>query len=679
MMSRSFVTSRVVLCLIAGISITSGSWYSEEDWGLKYPERTTFGCPSSLPITSVYSEFNPNTSQREWKFSCQGNGINNLNFDKSWSYYVNDFQKDFAFSCAQFDGSHFIFGIDVLYDQRYADGRWRFGCGKVQPGYRLDNCSTIPVSLSIGKLQEIFEYTATDNTTFVAGFVSEFDVGLKDRMWGLAHCKLATVHCEKPPQPEGVIVAYDSLQYGSIIKYKCQNNYTYVRERIGMCNNSGLWTISPPDCQLCVEMPYCQNVLCVSHNLSNVLCLKCQNFTNDGLQLTRNQFKCEAGPVITNSLPKQIAFDDYDTVTLNCNATGFPKPKVVWHHNSSVVSQTERVRLLPNGSLVILTAILSDVGLYECTASSNDHQVSISVELRQRKFEPPVIVDWTNTMYLPIKQPAVLHCKAVGHPQPKIIWYKDGVLVQHRGRFKISTNGTLLITKVKKKDAGRYRCKALNEIDWIAREVLIHVYKKVDTKIPEDPTEEFAPIIKPWKLVVTASLNTQLVLTCQSFGNPKPDIKWFKTTRYGDKLIKGNRRTSVHPNGVLAIENVDYGDNGQYSCQASNPLGTVEKHLLVMVKSTTSVSTTPITTTTVATTTVTTATTEAVTPNTTSTSISISTSLSETPTPEVVVPTNSTIAVTGPHPLTTDSHAATLKIHWLLVYTLSAYTLLSVL
>ena len=81
-------------------------------------------------------------------------------------------------------------------------------------------------------------------------------------------------------------------------------------------------------------------------------------------------------------------------------------------------------------------------------------------------------------MYLPIKQPAVLHCKAVGHPQPKIIWYKDGVLLQHRGRFKISTNGTLLITKVKKKDAGRYRCKALNEIDWIAREVLIHVYSK---------------------------------------------------------------------------------------------------------------------------------------------------------------------------------------------------------
>ena len=60
---------------------------------------------------------------------------------------------------------------------------------------------------------------------------------------------LTTVQCEKPPQPEGVAVTYDSLEYGSVIKYECQENYTYVLERDGICDNSGLWTLSPPDCQ----------------------------------------------------------------------------------------------------------------------------------------------------------------------------------------------------------------------------------------------------------------------------------------------------------------------------------------------------------------------------------------------------------------------------------------------
>ena len=86
-------------------------------------------------------------------------------------------------------------------------------------------------------------------------------------MWGLAYCKLGigmllmlfvtrhrvldltTVRCDKPPQPEGVEVTYDSLEYGSLIEYNCKENYTYSPVSGGSCNNYGLWTISPPDCQ----------------------------------------------------------------------------------------------------------------------------------------------------------------------------------------------------------------------------------------------------------------------------------------------------------------------------------------------------------------------------------------------------------------------------------------------
>ena len=120
-----------------------------------------------------------NTSQREWKFSCNWDGITNLRVTTSWSERVNQFQGDFSFVCPQLDGSHYIFGIDPLYDPKFSDALWKFGCAKVQPGYRLANCTVIPPLASLGKLQQVFEYAATDNTTFVTGLSSEFDIGLK--------------------------------------------------------------------------------------------------------------------------------------------------------------------------------------------------------------------------------------------------------------------------------------------------------------------------------------------------------------------------------------------------------------------------------------------------------------------------------------------------------------------
>ena len=94
----------------------------------------------------------------------------------------------------------------------------------------------------------------------------------------------------------------------------------------------------------------------------------------------------------------------------------------------------------------------------------------------------------------------------------------------------------------------------------------------------------FAPVIEPWNLLISAVADGQVMLTCNSFGNPKPKIKWLKATHYGNKVIKENERISLYDNGSLVINDVDFTDKGQYFCRASNSLGVMEKHLLFMVK-----------------------------------------------------------------------------------------------
>jgi len=89
-----------------------------------------------------------------------------------------------------------------------------------------------------------------------------------------------------------------------------------------------------------------------------------------------------AKPVIINPPPTMVDFDEYDEVILNCNASGYPKPTVLWFHNSTVVQANSRVLVLSNGSLLLREAVTSDVGFYVCLASSDNDIVTINVTLK---------------------------------------------------------------------------------------------------------------------------------------------------------------------------------------------------------------------------------------------------------------------------------------------------------
>jgi len=96
-----------------------------------------------------------------------------------------------------------------------------------------------------------------------------------------------------------------------------------------------------------------------------------------------------------------------------------------------------------------------------------------------------------------------------------------------------------------------------------------------------DTSQPYPPVIKPWKLLVIAKLDSWVVLPCNASGNPQPTTKWLN---FNDKPIREGSRKTFQADGSLIIRNIKNSDRGEYTCRAVNSLGTTEKHVLLLVK-----------------------------------------------------------------------------------------------
>lgn len=73
---------------------------------------------------------------------------------------------------------------------------------------------------------------------------------------------------------------------------------------------------------------------------------------------------------------------------------------------------------------------------------------------------------------------------------------------------------------------------------------------------------------------------SSLTLSCRVRGYPAPTITWFKD----EKQLTTNERISTNPDGELIIKGLGVGDNGMYTCEASNDLGVDRKQVVISVQ-----------------------------------------------------------------------------------------------
>lgn len=93
--------------------------------------------------------------------------------------------------------------------------------------------------------------------------------------------------------------------------------------------------------------------------------------------------------IIDNTTSSPVIVNEYDNVTMECQARGRPKPYIAWfRRNSNENNQTTlQSQILANdtdGQLRLLNISRYQMGHYECRASNgvNGHVVSKDIELR---------------------------------------------------------------------------------------------------------------------------------------------------------------------------------------------------------------------------------------------------------------------------------------------------------
>ncbi|XP_054077069.1 hemicentin-2 isoform X2 [Rissa tridactyla] len=257
------------------------------------------------------------------------------------------------------------------------------------------------------------------------------------------------------------------------------------------------------------------------------------------------------------------------SVVLPCQAEGWPVPQVTWWKDGRILPLrgSNRLQLLPGGSLQIEPIQVQDSGYYFCMASSpagSDRR-----ELDLHILVPPAIAPGPSNLTLLAQQPATLGCDAWGSPAPHIRWEKDShPLNPHLppGTYSLQSSGSLLIASPSPRDEGWYECIATNAAGEARKGFLVSIH--VPPTIADDLMDVAVTRLSP------------AVLTCYTSGTPPPTVSWSKEGAQLGSRAGGYR---ILPTGALEIRQALPAHAGRYTCTARNAAGTARKHVRLVV------------------------------------------------------------------------------------------------
>lgn len=224
--------------------------------------------------------------------------------------------------------------------------------------------------------------------------------------------------------------------------------------------------------------------------------------------------------------------------------------------------------------------------------------------VRFSSLEPPYFVMELEPLEASVGDSVSLQCQVAGTPEITVSWYKGDTKLRSTPEYRTYfTNNvaTLVFNKVNINDGGEYTCKAENSIgtassktvfriqgDDIILEIKIFfpylnsfifireifISSTNASGIPCLPTERQLPPSFARQLKdIEQTVGLPVTLTCRLNGSAPIQVCWYRD----GVLLRDdeNLQTSFVDNvATLKILQTDLSHSGQYSCSASNPLGT---------------------------------------------------------------------------------------------------------
>ncbi|XP_039285448.1 roundabout homolog 2 [Nilaparvata lugens] len=254
-----------------------------------------------------------------------------------------------------------------------------------------------------------------------------------------------------------------------------------------------------------------------------------------------------------------------DTVELACSVGGDPAPTVVWRREDGQKPAGGRAHVTDDKALRIEAVVLSDQGVYICTAENSVGSITRSAVLTVHS--PPVLTATPGDVKVSVGELAVLECGAAGNPPPFLFWSREGsqqlMMAGHSyGHFHVTNEGSLHVQGANRQDAGYLLCSAFSIAGAVSARALLQV-----TSLEDIPP----PIVEIGPANQTLPLQSVATLPCRARGNPAPKIKWYKN----GSPIDGSKaaRVTIMPTGTLQIDDLQVSDSGLYTCTASSESG----------------------------------------------------------------------------------------------------------
>ncbi|XP_032334547.1 hemicentin-2 isoform X3 [Camelus ferus] len=288
---------------------------------------------------------------------------------------------------------------------------------------------------------------------------------------------------------------------------------------------------------------------------------------------------------------KEVKTKVNSTLTLECECWAAPPPTISWYKDGQPVTPNQRVRILGEGRLLQIqpTQVL-DSGRYLCVATNvageddQDFNVLIQVPpmfqkvgdasadfetLSRQEEARGGVTEYREVME---NSPAYLNCDTNAVPPPALTWYREDQPLSATDGMSVLQGGRVLqIPLVRAEDAGRYSCKASNEVgeDWLHYELLV-LTPPVILGDTEELVEE-----------VTVNASSTVSLQCPALGNPVPTISWLQN---GLPFSPSPRLQVLEDGQVLQVSTAEVADAASYMCVAENPAGSAEKLFTLRVQ-----------------------------------------------------------------------------------------------